>query len=299
MRLTLAIAALLTTAGLLAPPMQTPPVPAAQAPVKIELKAVAKVAQDAPIAATKYQVSGQQPGPQPSAPKAPTLTMPDEVHVAPGNLAQILLQTDPGVTLHYQWVGPKGAAVFREYDPDVTHVSYQVLGQKAGTFYLVVFAVKDGQVAKGTCTIVIDPPQPAPQPAPTPPGPQPAPPGPQPTPPAPADPLIGQLQQLYTADPADAATKASVKAALAGLYSGMASQLGAGQYATVQEASDALKAQAQALPLGTHLIPLRKACAAEVSAAVGPAPAAKLEPPLRAKLVSTFGRLASALNAVK
>ena len=286
-RFLLAACGLFVAAGLL-PIQHTPPTQPAVAQAQaaaVAVKAVCKVAP--PVAVTQVKPATQQPEPKP-APKAPLLKLPEEVHLAPGDLAQVLIETEPGVQLHYQWVGPKGGQAFREYDPDPTHVSYQVLGRKPGVFYLVVFAMKDGQVAKAICTITVD--------GPTPPGPGP---GPGPRPPAPADPLVGQLQTLYTADPAAPAEKAPVKDRLARLYSGMAQQLGAGQYQTVAEASEALKNAAAAANLGTYLLALRKVCAAEVSRAVGPAPAAKLEPALRATLVSTFTRLATALDAVK
>lgn len=297
-RTVFAFATLCLAIGLFpSPAPQTAPVHATPQ-IETTVRAVVKYAEAQPGAQPAPQVKpiGQQP-PQPApAPKPPLLTVPDEVHVQPGTLSQILIQTEAGVTLHYQFIGPKSANVFREYDPDPAHVSFQCLGTTPGTFYLMVFALKDGQVSKASCTIVIDPPPgPAPQPAPTPPTPGPTP----PAPPVPADPLVAQLQALYTADVSSVAEKLPVKNALAGLYANMAAQLGAGQYATVAEASKALKDQAQAAPLGTYLLPLRRACAAEVSNAVGPAPAAKLNPALRGKLVSTFTRLAAALNAIK
>lgn len=240
----------------------------------------------------RLQQPEPMPGPKP-APKPPKLTLPEEVHVAPGELGQVLIETEPGVQLHYQWVGSKTANVFREFDPDPGHVSYQVLGRKAGTFHLVVFAVKDGQVAKAVCTVIVDGPTP---PAPTPPGPGP---GPSPIPPGPHDPLVDGLQAAYNADPAPAAAKQKARDSLIGLYQAMQTQTAAGKFATLADVRKGLSTAAAGMALGDSLLAVRKLIAAEIMAATGPAPDAKLEPALQAKVAGVFGRVAACLAAIK
>lgn len=144
------------------------------------------------------------------------------------------------------------------------------------------------------------PPDPPLPPPPVPPNPvPPVPPPPPPPPLPPVNPLTVKLQAAYTADPGVASVKAGQRVMLIGLYEAMVDHAKQNSITTTGELLADLKAVAEKMIAKGALIECRKVIAAEIGAALGSNPDARLDPDLRPRAVDVFDRIAKSLSEVK
>jgi hypothetical protein len=131
-------------------------------------------------------------------------------------------------------------------------------------------------------------------PQPMPPGPGPAPPAP---PPAPVDPLAAKLQAAFALDARAAAAKESDRQDLVELYRQAAELAGKAEVSTTAALVQRIQAASKALGVD-GLKEVRVAIATELAAQLG-TDDAPLTPDSRAKAAAVFGRIRTALEAVK
>ena len=159
----------------------------------------------------------------------------------------------------------------------------------ATDFAVGVVSIPDGAVA--WTRIKVAGPKP---PVPTPPNPKP----PGPVPPAPNI-LTAKLQAAFLADAAPATTKDGQRKLLIGLYEAMGDHTKKQAIVTTTDLLADLKAVSAQFVPAAALIEARKIISAEIVAAIGATPGAKLDPELRPKAVDVFARIAKALGSVK
>ncbi len=230
------------------------------------------------------------PAPKPPEPAPPSpepddwgeAALPSEIKAKAGR--QVTLEAK--VKGECRWLVPPGSPC----DRTEKGRTLAVTPIEAVDFAIGVVSIPDGVVTWTTIK--------AASPAPKPPEPKPPEP-PAPIPPAPASALTLKLQAAYLADVAPATAKDGQRLLLKGLYEAMTDHARKPEIVTTTDLLADLKAVSAQLVPASALVELRKIISAEVVAAIGTAPAAKLDPELRPKAVEVFGRIAKSLGEVQ
>ena len=246
---------------------------------------------------------------------AQTVTLPAEIRLEPGRIAQFKATFDGD---DVQVFASENVDVFRLFAFDPKDARFAVTGPRAGRFRIAAVSSKASPDGKGSrlsevvyATVVVGsdpspgplPPGPIPPaPGPTPP---PAPPGPTPPPPPDLPPAAKRIRDALVGDAGDKAAKAKVAAALADFYSAMAKHTADEAITTVpallsdyaKSFADYVKANPGQIPGGT-LTATRLAIAAEIFALVGDDGTKTLDPKLRAELIKLFEAIAAVLRLV-
>ncbi len=238
---------------------------------------------------SKLDAKPAPPVPKPPEP-APPLPEPDDWGEA-ALPSEIKAKAGRQVTLEAKvkgecrWLVPPGSPC----DRTEKGRTLAVTPIEAVDFAIGVVSIPDGVVTWTTIK--------AAPPAPKPPGPGPNP--PTPIPPAPASPLTIKLQAAYLADAVQPTAKDGQRMLLKGLYEAMTDHARKPEIVTTTDLLADLKAVSSQIVPASALVELRKIISAEVVAALGTTPAAKLDPELRPKAVDVFAKIAKSLGEVK
>lgn len=279
-----------------APPTPVPDSPSPSAPtqktpsrwLKIATILAPLLVSHAGIGAMTWAVS------RPPSPTVRDLTLPKEVKGKPGELITIQATT-PGSKVSWRSLDP-GLTLTTNLAELITAKQCIAVGVKPGRYRVECWTAVGSEPSAIVQTIVVISEDAAGPPGP--PGPTPGP-SPPPAPAPPSNPLTVKLQAAYNADSAPLAAKRGQLALLQGLYEAMAEHAKDTKLATARELlSELQKAGGKMIAPGA-LPEVRQVIAAEIAAALGDNPHAKLDPDIRPKAVSCFGRIAQSLSEVK
>lgn len=221
--------------------------------------------------------------------QADSIKLPSEIKGEVGAFVAVRAETE-GKTVRFVPLTP-GLSVFPA-DLLADKKTTVVVAARPGRYSLLAYTAINGEPSEPCITVVIVG-SPEPVPPPPPPGPGPGP-GPGPAPPEP-DALTKRIREALAADPGTAAEKVKHALALSGFYDAMAKHVLSDQAATVGDLLGDYRAAIPAVLPADAIPATRKMCGVEVASVCGDDIEAKIDGPMKTKLIDLFGRLSAAL----